>query len=332
MRAASALVWSGLLAVGAAGCNPVFGLDPIDRGDAAAVDASTADAVTDALTDAPAEVDAGDDDPDGDGVRGAADNCPTIANLRQHDEDADGRGDPCDPCPLAAGVADIDGDGVGDACDRNPDRFDCIAWFDSFTIDSRGRYTFGPDGRFGSWTIASGQLRQEDPQADRALILTPGGLAEPTVLTQGVFGAFNASGTEVGLGVWAPASALPTAAEFPTGCLGGAQQGPNGNATATITASTATLQQLASATLGARMNSDASFALAVESAGEKRASVTLGGATTASPGAGVSAQCGPGDRAGLRTRNLSARFDYLLVTSTCPSAAPCTCPTPVFPD
>ncbi len=40
-------------------------------------------------------------DPDGDGLAGAADNCPEVANKDQDDSDGDGKGDACDetPCP-----------------------------------------------------------------------------------------------------------------------------------------------------------------------------------------------------------------------------------------
>ncbi|WP_338870820.1 lamin tail domain-containing protein [Myxococcus stipitatus] len=95
------------------------------------------------------------DDPDGDGLKGRADNCPFVFNPirpmdggKQADSDGDGVGDACDVCPLAAnsttcepkvvgdddhdGIptwqdncpfvanpdqADKDGDGKGDACD-----------------------------------------------------------------------------------------------------------------------------------------------------------------------------------------------------------------------
>lgn len=73
------------------------------------------------------------DDPDGDGVIGAADNCPEVFNpIRpldggaQPDADADGLGDPCDPTPLPD---DLDGDGTPNALDTcpsepNPDQAD----------------------------------------------------------------------------------------------------------------------------------------------------------------------------------------------------------------
>ncbi len=40
-----------------------------------------------------------DNDPDGDGLRLPADNCPTVSNLSQADRDHDGVGDACDLCP-----------------------------------------------------------------------------------------------------------------------------------------------------------------------------------------------------------------------------------------
>ena len=58
------------------------------------------------------------DDPDGDGVRGAADNCPNDANPDQEDRDRDRVGDICDNCPDIANIDQLDGnaDDIGDAC------------------------------------------------------------------------------------------------------------------------------------------------------------------------------------------------------------------------
>ncbi|HEY5921700.1 MAG TPA: hypothetical protein VIV11_08515 [Kofleriaceae bacterium] len=62
------------------------------------------------------------DDPDGDGIAGAEDNCPDVANADQANEDADKWGDVCDPCPIEANdtPSDPDGDGVADGCDPSP--------------------------------------------------------------------------------------------------------------------------------------------------------------------------------------------------------------------
>lgn len=100
--------------------------------------------------DAPAD---GLDDPDGDGVAAAADNCPAIANPDQNDEDGDGLGDPCDPCPPNADNIDQDHDGVGDACDPRPlEPGETIAHFAGFA-------TLPTDLVLdGNWSIANGAL------------------------------------------------------------------------------------------------------------------------------------------------------------------------------
>jgi len=75
------------------------------------------------------------DDPDGDGLKGAADNCPTVFNAirpmdrgMQPDTDGDGIGDACDACPLDKDHSmcrkpfsdDEDGDCVANTIDNCP--------------------------------------------------------------------------------------------------------------------------------------------------------------------------------------------------------------------
>jgi len=58
-------------------------------------------------------------DPDGDGIGYACDNCPESSNPTQTDTDEDGLGDICDNCPedYNPDQADLDNDGKGDVCD-----------------------------------------------------------------------------------------------------------------------------------------------------------------------------------------------------------------------
>jgi len=61
-------------------------------------------------------------DPDGDGLCGSTDNCPTIYNPGQADGDFDRIGDLCDDCSSVynPGQGDSDSDTVGDLCDNCP--------------------------------------------------------------------------------------------------------------------------------------------------------------------------------------------------------------------
>ncbi len=87
-------------------------------------------------TDGDGELDACDDDIDGDGVVNGADNCADIANAGQDDLDGDGLGDVCDDdldgdgivnggdnCAdvVNPGQENLDGDALGDACDDDLD-------------------------------------------------------------------------------------------------------------------------------------------------------------------------------------------------------------------
>ncbi|MBU0984994.1 MAG: thrombospondin type 3 repeat-containing protein [candidate division Zixibacteria bacterium] len=71
-------------------------------------------------------------DPDGDNIDIACDNCPAVANADQADTDGDLLGDACDNCPTVANAeqVDSDGDGVGDACDA------CAGFDDLADVDA----------------------------------------------------------------------------------------------------------------------------------------------------------------------------------------------------
>lgn len=106
--------WAVLLWL--AGCNQVFGLDPVH------LDPNSAD------------------DQDGDEALDAIDNCPAVANPDQLDGDGDGLGDACDNCPLVqnAGQQNGDSDTIGDACDPHPQvAGDCAILIDRFVDPAR---------------------------------------------------------------------------------------------------------------------------------------------------------------------------------------------------
>lgn len=125
------------------GCRQLLGLEPPTSDDAIDAPATPHDARADgALSDAV-------NDPDGDGIPSATDNCPGKPNADQGDEDNDNLGDVCDPCPISATNADNDNDGVGDACDPHPTTGgDAIALFEGFHHGIPNAWTIDS----GSWT------------------------------------------------------------------------------------------------------------------------------------------------------------------------------------
>jgi len=90
---------------------------------------------------------------DGDGVCGAADNCPRVPNAAQGDADHDGVGDACDNCASLANPsqADADGDGEGDLCDLDDGRI-LQSW------SSPARMDWLPETPYTSWNVYQGDL------------------------------------------------------------------------------------------------------------------------------------------------------------------------------
>jgi hypothetical protein len=99
------------------------------------------------------------------------------------DDDGDGRVDDCDNCPLDDNVdqADKDFDGIGDICDPHPDfAVEQLAYFSGFNgpIANEGTKV----GTAGTYTIASGLLRQTGTLTGRTLFVIAGGpWRRPTV-------------------------------------------------------------------------------------------------------------------------------------------------------
>lgn len=110
------------------------------------------------------EVDAAEDDVDGDSIKDTDDNCRDEANTDQRDHDVDGVGDVCDNCPhMTNGLqADLDSDGVGDVCDPHASTAgDRIVHFEDFDVDGPlpTNWAVG-DGSATAWTVSGGYLHQ----------------------------------------------------------------------------------------------------------------------------------------------------------------------------
>jgi hypothetical protein len=151
----------------AAGCNQLFGLDPISR-----------------------EVDGGGGSADAAGCTGGS------------DEDEDGIPDPCDSCPhvFDAGGADRDQDGVGDACDPHPDLGgDRVLFFDGFA----GPAPWSSQ----TWRAGGGALVQGEPSAADALALRDGALPPGVLVELGLsIDGFDAAVDAAAIGAWFYAS------------------------------------------------------------------------------------------------------------------------------
>jgi hypothetical protein len=113
------------------------------------------------------------DDPDGDGIASALDNCPTISNAGQFNEDTDKFGDACDPCPVDKNdvPVDPDGDGVSDSCDPHPNTAgDKIVVFEGFHAPLPATWTV-----IGNAIIANDEVALTVVAGNHSAVVPPGG-------------------------------------------------------------------------------------------------------------------------------------------------------------
>ncbi|MBL8621370.1 MAG: thrombospondin type 3 repeat-containing protein [Myxococcales bacterium] len=318
-----------------AGCNAVFGLDPVTGRDAGGDGDAPIDADPDDR-DAPGTVDADDRtdappgaDSDSDGILDAADDCPTVANPHQDDADSDGVGDVCDVCPAtfdSVAPANVDGDGLGDLCgDPSTTTKQCVAWFDGFgTGRTTSRYA-SPAGH-GTWEIGGGIARQTAVAATDALLYLSAPLLAPMVVVSHAavtdLAAITGSATwEMGVATMVSDTNLPIpSAGFgmllhvasSTNAVVAARRHNAGGGD--IANTTATLRPITTG-LGFTITGDARAALT----GRVRFDDTPGVTTPVTASAVVT---GTG-LIGLRTHNVAGEFDYILAlvdaTGECPT-------------
>ena len=243
-----------------------------------------------------------DDDLDGDLVADASDNCPIKMNADQANEDGDRFGDVCDPCPpIADGlvIADQDGDGVADACDPRPSLAgEVITVFEGFTSPPSGATIDG------TWSFANGQaIVTSSPDELSALTWTIAGQQE-TVRTFVTIDALFGNLTARPVGVvheFAAASADGLMCVF----------GVNpSNSQVVAIADNRTTAALASSPTTATVGSSRGFA-SRRDAGAYQCTDTQGAMLNANSNLASSP-----NRAGLVSRSVSARFDWVMIVTT----------------
>ncbi len=303
-----------------AGCNAVFGLDPVglDDGDGRGPGLDGGDADAGGRDAAAIDTPAGSDS-DGDGHADDADNCPALANPHQDDADVDGTGDVCDLCPGSfdgSTPINVDNDQLGDLCgDPSPSSKQCVAWFDGFgTGRTAARYA-SPPGH-GTWQIGGGTARQGDAAATDALLYLTSPLVAPAAVVThaavtSVASISGATTWEVGAAVMITDTNLPV----PSAGLGLVSQASTAT-TALVMARrfSATNGEVANAADALRpLNDGLAATIAADARGALTARVRFDdtpGVTLATTATAVLTGNGA---IGVRTHHIAATFDYVLV-------------------
>jgi len=239
-------------------------------------------------------------DIDNDGVPNALDNCPTVPNTDQGNEDGDRFGDACDPCPPIADDApsDSDQDGVADACDPHPAvPGDLIVLFEGFHGGLPGGWA-----TTGTWAQAGDDI--ETSGSGIETLITP----IPTAVNQTISARFTVISTGGGIKAAAVADSFDPTTDVGITC--GPGQG-------TGTPSTPTLAIVDLATMTQVAYTDYVFTAGTEyMLSLERADTTYTCTATQPSAATVTdspSRSGLSTGVGIRTRNASVRFQWLLI-------------------
>lgn len=247
-------------------------------------------------------------DADGDGIDDAVDLCPSIADATQDDEDDDGLGDACDPCPPYADgmvVADQDGDGVSDSCDPAPMvAGDRITRFEGF-----GHYVPGSLTLQGTWDFSGGQAITTGMLNQVAVATVPrpdggGAGTQETVQTHATIDAYFGTSLARPVGVIHELDAMRAGGIV---CVFGTN--PTNNEVFAI-ADDMTLSALTAAPTMAPVGASAAFRST-----RSGTSYTCESPALTTPLMATSTFASGTPQVGLYARSLSARFDWLLVTT-----------------
>jgi hypothetical protein len=238
-------------------------------------------------------------DLDGDTIPNAADNCPMTGNTDQRDHDTDGAGDVCDNCPHLANPmqeAAMDTDLVGDACDPDNARADTFVYFEGF-------YDAAPPGWVlpNGFSVQSGKLvgivGANGLLAYKDMAVPP----DVTVIAHGAMTVQTGLSRNIGPGARATGGVDYYKCDTLDNRVEVVEQiGNNGNV-------------LASQPLGNPDLRDITYTFDLTGA-VLRCSVLTNNVTTttmATDAQGLQM----GDRTGLRVRNCTGTFDYIVVYS-----------------
>lgn len=269
-----------------------------------------------------------DTDLDGDGLIGAADNCPTVANPDQHDEDGDGVGDVCDNCPhLAnedqANTFEAEPDDLGDACDTEPTT-QCIVKFDPFTRQpgsvSIGEWDHGDD--------QDSVVQRSFDQTNALFAILDYQVSSEVIVAKAKLTFFSIDNQFHTVGIWHAIGPFNT--PVPTGVLAEMAHAEVASDSGPAVLHVAQPQQAANVGFG---DFDVPFTIATTGVGSEvvlRADLRVPGliaarAEVAGSKATVSGKLIaplPAGNVGFRTERASARFDYVLIFQDRVSACP----------